>query len=46
MAELVGYHVRLGSIAALRSELTRQLVEESEIEIDRRVGWAVEGSDS
>ena len=45
MAELVGQDVRLGSVAALRPKLARQLVKESEIKVDRGVGWTVEGSD-
>ena len=45
MAELMGEHVRLGGVAALRAELAGQLIEESKIEIDRRVGWTVERSD-
>ena len=45
MAELMGEHVRLSSVTALRAELTGQLIEESEVEVDRRVGWTVERSD-
>ena len=44
MAELMGEHIRLGSVAALCAELARQLVEEVKIEVHRRVGWTVEGS--
>jgi hypothetical protein len=44
MPELVRQHVRLGGIAALRPELVRQLIEEPKIQVHRRVGWAVEGS--
>ena len=45
MAELMGEHIRLSGVATLRSELAGQLIEESKIEIDRRVGWTVERSD-
>ena len=45
MAELMGEHVRLSGVATLRSELAGQLIEESKIEVDRRVGWTVERSD-
>ncbi len=45
MAEFVGQHVRLGSVASLRSELAGQLVEESKIEVHRCVGWTIERPD-
>ncbi len=45
MAELMGQHVRLRRVAALRTEVARQLVEETQVEVDLGVAWAIEGAD-
>ena len=44
--ELMGQHVRLSRVPALRPELLDQLVEEGEVEVDPgRTGRAVERAD-
>jgi hypothetical protein len=41
----MGHDIALSEGTAFRPEARLELIEEPEIEVDRFVGWAVEGSD-